>query len=362
VAQHLGPALAPFLVALVAAALTTATAIRLARRAGLVKPPRGRDIHERPTPDVGGFALYVAFAAGTLATAPISGAVLGMLLLGAAAVLVFAFDDRLGIPAGWKLAFQAGLAVAAMAGWPGQFLITYLTVPGLGTVHIGLLALPLTLFWLVGTQNTVNLLDGVDGLATGVVAVVAITLLVAASTRGPLEVVLLAAALAGACAGFLIFNWHPARIFMGDSGSNFLGLMVGLLAVAGVAKVAVAFALVIPVLALAVPIADTAWAVVRRRRSGVSVAHPDTRHIHHQLLDFGLSQRETCVVFYCAAAILGAVGLTVLGHRRVLAIVIVGLLVVLSTVVAEHLERLDWRVPVPGLRGLLPPSRGESET
>jgi UDP-GlcNAc:undecaprenyl-phosphate/decaprenyl-phosphate GlcNAc-1-phosphate transferase len=352
---HLGPALAPFAVALGAAALLTLLAIPIGRRTGWVKKVRDRDIHTRPIPDIGGLALYGAFALAAILFAPSSDYRTGMLVLGLAGVAIMFVDDRVQVHAWIKLGVQAALAlVAAEAFAPNVFQITYLTLPGFDhPVSIGLLALPLTLLWLVGMQNTVNLLDGVDGLAAGVVAIVALTLLVAASTRGPEDPVLLAAALAGACLGFLLFNWHPARIFMGDSGSNFLGLMLGLLSVAGVAKVTAAFALFIPVLALGVPIVDTAWAIVRRRRQRISIAHPDTRHIHHQLLDFGLSQRETCIVFYCATGILGAVGLTLFHHRRILAITIVMLIVVLSTIVAEHLERAEWRIPAPGLRRLL---------
>ncbi|HEX6548308.1 MAG TPA: MraY family glycosyltransferase [Candidatus Dormibacteraeota bacterium] len=354
VGNHIGPAVLPALLALGLAAILSPVAILVARRSGFMKRPRDRDIHVRPTPDVGGLALYAAFAAAALLTVPFSNALAGTLLAGAAAVLLFFVDDRIGMPALVKLALQAAVALAAILAFPHSFQITYLTVPGLQTVQIGLLAVPLTLFWLLGMQNTVNFLDGIDGLAAGVVAIVAAVLLVAASTRGQTEVVLLAACLAGACAGFLVFNWNPARIFMGDSGSNFLGLALGLLAVQGVAKVAVAFSLVIPVLALGIPIADTVWAIVRRRRAGISMAHPDTRHIHHQLLDFGLSQREVCVVVFSATALLGAVGLTLFGHRRVLAIVMVGLVIVLSTAAADHLERSSFRLPVPWLRRLLP--------
>lgn len=354
VLNHIGPAVPPFAVAALVAALLTLAAILIGGRMGWVKKVRERDIHIRPVPDIGGLALYGAFGAAALFFAPSSDYRTGMLLLGLAAVVIMFVDDRIQVHAWIKLGVQVALAVvAAEAFAPDVFQITYLSFPGLGLVHIGLLALPVTVVWLVGMQNTVNLLDGIDGLAAGVAAIVALTLLVAASTRGPDAVVVLSACLAGACAGFLLFNWHPARIFMGDSGSNFLGLALGLLSVAGVAKVTAAFALFIPVLALGIPIADTAWAIIRRRRQGVSIAHPDTKHIHHQLLDFGLSQREACIVFYCATGILGAVGLTLFHHRRVLAITIVMLIVVLSTIVAEHLERVQWRLPVPWLGRLL---------
>jgi UDP-GlcNAc:undecaprenyl-phosphate GlcNAc-1-phosphate transferase len=162
-------------------------------------------------------------------------------------------------------------------------------------------------------------------------------------------VVLLSGALAGGCIGFLFFNFYPARIFMGDSGSHFLGLAVGLLSVMGVAKTAVAFALVVPALALAIPIADTAWAIVRRRRRRVSITHPDTRHLHHQLLDFGLSPLETCLLFYGATGILGTLGLMLFGHRRILLAAVVLLLVGLFTVLGDKLERAGSRLAAPWL-------------
>ncbi len=352
--SHLGPAVLPFATALAAGTLLTLGAIYAGRRMGWVKKVRERDIHTRPVPDIGGLALYLAFAVAALLFAPPSEYRTGMLVLGLAAVVIMFVDDRVQIHAWLKLGVQFALAVvAAEAFAPGTFQITYLSLPGAGLLHVGLFALPLTVIWMVGMQNTVNLLDGIDGLAAGVVGIVALTLLVADSTRGQTDVVLLSACLAGACAGFLLFNWNPARIFMGDSGSNFLGLALALLSVAGVAKVAAAFALFLPVLALGIPILDTGWAIVRRRRRRLSIAHPDTQHIHHQLLDFGLSQREACVVFYCATAILGAVGLTIFGHRRILSIAIVGLIVVLSTIIAEHLERARWRLPAPWLGRLL---------
>jgi UDP-GlcNAc:undecaprenyl-phosphate GlcNAc-1-phosphate transferase len=298
---------------------------------------------------LGGLALFLAFGIGLNWFAP--GRRLPLIAISGAAALIFIADDRWGIHAWVKLGIDALLALTAILFFGYQ--ITFLTLPHFGIVQLGWLAIPLSLAWLLGMVNTVNLLDGIDGLAGGVVAIVALVLLVAAASKGQRDVVMATAALAGACVGFLFFNFHPARIFMGDSGARFLGLALGLLSVAGVAKVVAAFALVVPAVALAVPIADTAWAMLRRRRQGLSIAHADTQHIHHQLLDFGLSQREACIVFYCATGILGAVGLTLFHHRRVLAIAIVLLIVVLSTIVAEHLERAEWRLPVPGLRRLL---------
>jgi UDP-GlcNAc:undecaprenyl-phosphate GlcNAc-1-phosphate transferase len=353
--SSLVPAVGPFLLAAALVIVLTPAAMRLARRTGFVAAPGGRHIHLAPTPMLGGWALYLAFAAAVAWYLGVQDLrIVGLLTLCGFATLIFTYDDRYQMPALVKFVIQLALGLLAIVGF--GFNITFFTLFGNHTIQLGLFSYPLTLLWLIGMQNTINLLDGVDGLAAGVVAVVAGILAAAAISKGTDEtVVILTAALAGACLGFLVFNFHPAKVFMGDSGSHFLGLALGLLSIIGVAKVAVGFALAVPLIALAVPILDTALAIVRRRRAGLSIAHADTRHIHHQLLDFGLSQRETCLVFYGATAVLGAVGLMLLGHQRIWAVVVVGMLIVVSTVAGERLQDLTARIRLPGFRRLLPP-------
>lgn len=339
-------AISPFLISLALSLALAPVAIVAARRLGFVRTPRARDIHERPVPMLGGLALFVAFGAGLDWFQP--GRHWALLALTGAMTLVFLADDRFGLHPWVKLGFDSVLALIAIVGLGYQ--ISFFTIPHFGVVHLHWLAIPVSLLWLLGMINTVNLLDGIDGLAAGVVAIVALVLLVAAASKRQEQVVIGSAALAGACIGFLFFNFHPARIFMGDSGARFLGFALGLLAISGVAKVVAAFALVVPVVALGVPILDTGWAIIRRRRKRLSIAHADTRHIHHQLLDFGLSQPQACLVFYCATGILGALGLMLFGHKRILSVAIVLLVVGLSTVIGESLEETGWRVQLPGLR------------
>jgi UDP-GlcNAc:undecaprenyl-phosphate GlcNAc-1-phosphate transferase len=270
--------------------------------------------------------------------------VLGLLVIAAVTLAVMVVDDFRALRPRHKFMLQLLLALSV----PLLADISIRSI-NLGAGHVlqlGLLALPITVIWLVGMQNTMNLLDGVDGLAGGVAAIVAVALLLAAVNREQQDpsqavVVLLCAALIGACIGFVIFNFHPARVFMGDSGSHFLGITLGVLGIFGIAKGEVVFALVVPLAALAVPIVDTAWAIVRRRRQRISVAHPDTEHIHHQLLDFGLSQREICLFFYFATGITSGVGLMFFGHRKILAVVVVLLVVALSTLLGERLYELE---------------------
>jgi UDP-GlcNAc:undecaprenyl-phosphate GlcNAc-1-phosphate transferase len=347
VASNVAPGLGPGVVALAAAVALTAAAIWVSRRVGFVAHPgRDRDIHTRPIPFGGGLAMFGAFALACLlfhrsdATVNIP----GLLILSGVTAVLFTIDDRWGINPFVKLAIQAAVAVAAVQLF--DFKIQFVFLGFLQIPNLGLLVLPVTVFWILGMQNTVNLLDGVDGLAAGVVAVTAIVLLVASAGRQP-EIVMLAAALAGACVGYLVFNFNPARIFMGDSGAYWLGLALALLSVAGVAKVAIAAAVAVPLLAMAIPIVDTALSILRRRLKGQKAFHADANHIHHLLLQAGLTPRQTCILFYCASGILGAAGLTVFGHRKILVVVIVLMVVVLSTVLGDRLRSARARIPVP---------------
>jgi UDP-GlcNAc:undecaprenyl-phosphate GlcNAc-1-phosphate transferase len=327
---------------LVVAAVVTIATVPLARwasfRLGAVAEPGGRHIHSQPTGRLGGLAIMAGFLVAMLA---FGRGVQDWLQIVVAVVVVtglLAADDILGLRYWTKLVIQAACSLLVAATF--AITINSISLPGLA-IHLAWAAIPITIIWLMGMQNSINLLDGVDGLAAGVVAIVGGVLYLAAVNRLGAEprqggVILLSAALIGCCLGFLIFNFAPARIFMGDSGSHLLGMLVGIITVVGVAKVTVALALFVPVLALALPIGDTAFAIWRRRRQGVGFAHADARHLHHRLLAWGLSQRETAVTFYLVTAILGCLGLALFGHRKILAVAL-GLLVL-------ALGLLLWRV------------------
>jgi UDP-GlcNAc:undecaprenyl-phosphate GlcNAc-1-phosphate transferase len=349
--QHLLPGLWPFIVALAVCAAVVPVAAFLSRRFGWIAEPGGRHAHASPTPNLGGLALYAGFAVSLALFLRDYGATIGVLVVSGLAMALLAVDDRWPMKPLVKLGVQIGLALLAVVVFGVQ--IKFFSLPGAHYVQLGYLMAPVSIFWLVGMQNTVNLLDGADGLAAGVVAIVAVILVLAAGQLGQPEIVRMSAALAGCCAGFLLFNFPPARIFMGDSGAHFLGVALGMISILGVAKVAVAFALAAPVLALALPIADTGWAIVRRRMGGTSVARPDLMHLHHRLQSLGLNPRQTCYVFYAATALLGSLGLTLFGHGRILAVVLVADAVLTSTVVADLLQQSRWRLDAPWLRRVL---------
>lgn len=356
--DHLLPGLLSMVFAFAICAVVVPLMIVLSRRLMVMALPSERHPHSKPMPLLGGLAMFAGFAAAILLFLPQvdsheRAGIIGVLLVSGLAAVLLVADDRWSLPPLIKFGLQLLIALIAVIGLGTEFRITFLSLPGVGIIQLGLLAVPVSLFWILGMQNTVNLLDGVDGLAAGVVMIVAITLMFAGAGTHQPDVVQLAGALAGACGGFLLFNFSPARIFMGDSGAHFLGTALGVISILGVAKVAVAFALAIPILALALPIADTAWAIVRRGRTKASVAQPDLKHIHHRMLDFGLNARQTCFVFYSASGLLGAVGLTIFGHRRIIAVVFVAWLVLLSTIAADRLQNSGWRIDMPYLRRLL---------
>jgi UDP-GlcNAc:undecaprenyl-phosphate GlcNAc-1-phosphate transferase len=333
-----GPAIVPFLAALVCTAIAVLPARWLAFRLGAVAEPGERRIHSQPTARLGGLAMYLGFglSAALFSTNP---ATLGLLLSAAVITTLMVFDDIGGVRPIFKLVFQIAASLLAILAF--GISIKFIGLPGHLVILSVAVSIPLTLLWFVGLQNTVNLIDGVDGLAAGVVAIVAGTLLLAAINRGESDIVILAGALIGACVGFLFFNWHPARVFMGDSGSNFLGFTLAALSVLSVAKGTVVLALVVPVAALAIPIVDTAWAIVRRRLRGRPIATPDTEHLHHRLLDFGLSPQETALVFYFGTAIFAAVGLAIYGHKKVLLGAILLMLLGIAIIVRRRFQRIS---------------------
>jgi UDP-GlcNAc:undecaprenyl-phosphate GlcNAc-1-phosphate transferase len=336
--SRFAPAVLPFLAALVCTAIVVLPVRWLAFRLGAVARPGDRFIHQQPTARLGGLAMYLGFglSAALFSTNP---ATLGLLLSAAVITTLMVFDDLGGVRPLFKLGFQVAASLLAIIGF--GIAIRFIGLPS-GVVTLApIVSLLLTLLWFVSLQNTINLIDGVDGLAAGVVAIVAGTLLLAAINRNETGIVILAGALIGACIGFLLFNWHPARIFMGDSGSNFLGFALAALSVLSVAKGTVVLALVVPVVALAIPIVDTAWAIVRRRRRGKSIATPDTEHLHHRLLDFGLSPRETVLVFYFGTAIFAAVGLAIYGHKKVLLGAILLLALGIVVILVRRFQRIS---------------------
>ncbi|MBE3574432.1 MAG: undecaprenyl/decaprenyl-phosphate alpha-N-acetylglucosaminyl 1-phosphate transferase [Firmicutes bacterium] len=340
-----------FLSAGLLAVLLTPGAARLARHVGAIDQPGGRRINTRPTPRMGGLAMVAATSVLGFLLAPGNPAVRAILLSGGIMALVGMADDIWGLPPRVKLLGQivAGLTLAFLG-----IRIEFVTNPWGGMWYTGLWAVPLTVLWVVALANVINLIDGLDGLAAGVVAIAAAAMFVVAQGRGLHEEALLALLLAGAAGGFLRYNFHPARVFMGDTGSLYLGFMLGAISAAGAVKGATAVALTIPTLALGVPVLDTAMAIVRRTMHGQSFFQADRGHLHHRLLALGLSQVQAVIVVYGLTAILSLLAIVLAGMSSIYSFLALGLLLVVGTVAAVRVGILN--VPsVPG-RAPAPPA------
>ena len=347
--------LIPILCALAAAGVvlaTTPAAARLARRIGAVDQPSGRRIHLEPTPRLGGLALLAGFLAPVLLFLPVStgsrAIVLGALLI----ALLGAVDDVWGLSPMVKLAGQLACAALPVA---AGLTIDHVTLPFLGVGDLGPAQYPITLLWFVALVNMINFTDGMDGLAAGVSGLGATTFAIIAASLGRADPAIMAAALAGACAAFLVFNFHPAKVFMGDSGSMLLGFVIAGVAVDGVMKSAAAVAVVVPLIVLAIPILDTSFVVMKRLKYRLPVYGADRSHFHHRFFTIGWSQRKTVLALYGWCALMGSVAVAMrfvpysdgrghLAFGGTMALLGLGLVALAASVYLIYvLEILKWR-------------------
>lgn len=295
-------------IALVTAALLTPLARRFALAIGAVDDPRSdRRVHAVRIPRLGGLAIVAAFFAPFMVLFGMHTEVAARFfehpwrtvgLVGGSVVLMAlgAWDDVRGVRAVHKLLVQVAVAAGAYA---CGFRIEQLDLPLLRGVPLGAVSLPFTILWIVGIVNAINLIDGLDGLAAGVAFFACLTNFIVAYIADSPGAMLLSAALGGAILGFLLYNFNPATIFMGDSGSLFLGYVLALISLIGAAsRASTTIAIVVPVLALGVPIMDTLLAMVRRFLERRSIFSADRGHIHHRLLDLGLTQRRAVLILY----------------------------------------------------------------
>jgi UDP-GlcNAc:undecaprenyl-phosphate GlcNAc-1-phosphate transferase len=292
------------LVAFVVATLLTPVAATIARRVGAVDTPRARGLAEHVTPLLGGLAIFAGAIVAGLVYLPGSGRYHAILAGAALIALVGAVDDAREIPPVVKLAGQIGAAAILVA---GGVEVSNFTLPFIGAVNLGDAAAPLTVLGLVAIMNAVNFTDGVDGLAAGVCSISAAAFGVIAFhlQRDPAGV--LALITCGAALGFLVHNFHPAAVFMGDCGSNQLGLLLGVVIVEGSLKTNALIALFVPLVVLAVPFLDTTFVVLKRMKYKRKIYSPDTNHFHHRFARIGFSQRRTVGYLYAWTATMAGV-------------------------------------------------------
>ncbi len=288
-------------------------------------PKDGRRMHKKPVPRLGGLAIFLGFMVSILIFVHIDHSMQGILLGAVIIVVLGVVDDMTPLRAKFKFLVQ--ILAALVAVYHGV-VIEILTNPNLfsGAPYwsLGWLKYPVTVLWIVGVTNAVNLIDGLDGLASGVSTISAITMLVIAILVSEQQVAIVMAALAGACLGFMPYNRNPAKMFMGDTGSTFLGYILATYSIQGLFKYYAIVSFAVPFLILGLPIFDTAFAIVRRLAHGQSPMTPDRGHIHHRMMDMGLNQKQTVAALYVVSSLLGlsAVVLTTSGELKAMLLLI----------------------------------------
>jgi UDP-GlcNAc:undecaprenyl-phosphate GlcNAc-1-phosphate transferase len=318
--------------------LLTPLIMRLATRLGAMDHPGARKVHRQPIPLLGGLAVALGVWLPILALFwydnRVSAAlrergdmVLLIFLSGLAMLFVGVIDDLRGLNARKKFLVQLPVAIVLVV---SGIQFKNLTIPGLGSVDLGFWGPILTVMWLVGITNAINLVDGIDGLAAGVAMFAGAASAMIALHNNNVVAAVLMTALVGACFGFLPFNFNPARIFLGDTGSLFLGMTLAVCSMTTSQKGVLATSLLIPILVLGFPIVDTLLAMTRRVVQGKSMFSSDAGHIHHRMLAYGLSHRQAALAIYAVCILCGLVGLvTVLENNLGIAIGFAGLFFVL---------------------------------
>jgi UDP-GlcNAc:undecaprenyl-phosphate GlcNAc-1-phosphate transferase len=345
------PTLCAIVAALIVLATTPLTA-RLAHLVGAVDQPSDRRIHSTPTPRLGGLAILLGFLVPVLFYLPDDAATRAVVTGAILICFLGMVDDIWGLSPAVKLVGQVACAAVPVS---AGLTIDHITLPFVGVADLGPAQYPLTVLWFVAIVNMINFSDGMDGLAAGITGIGATTFAVLAASLGRADPAIMAAALAGACAAFLVFNFHPAKVFMGDGGSMLLGFVIAGVAINGVMKTTAAIAVVAPLFVLAIPILDTSFVIMKRIKHGLPVYSADRSHFHHRFFTIGWGQRKTVLALYVWCALMGLVAIALRfvpyrdpdGGVRLLGTLTLagaGLVAVLASVYMVYvLEILKWR-------------------
>ncbi|MCI9038154.1 MAG: undecaprenyl/decaprenyl-phosphate alpha-N-acetylglucosaminyl 1-phosphate transferase [Oscillospiraceae bacterium] len=294
---------------------------RLAYKIGAVDIPKDkRRMHDHPIPRLGGLAIFIGFVITVLIFSQADRQLRGILLGACLIVAVGVVDDSHPLGAGIKFILQ--IVAALIAVWHGVVIQAIASPFPFGEPYwdFGIMAVPITVIWIVAVTNSVNLIDGLDGLADGVSTIAALTMLIIALLLRDLKMAVICAALVGACVGFIPYNRNPAKIFMGDTGATFLGYMLATVSVTGLFKLYAVISFIVPFIILGFPIFDTASAFTRRILKGQNPMKADRSHTHHKLIDMGMNQKQAVATLYLIATVLGlcAVMIVTRGYIKVI--------------------------------------------
>lgn len=331
----IGTIIAAFAVAAVLSYFFTPPVKNFAHKVGAIDVPKdARRMHKKPIPRLGGLAIYGGFLCSILIFGQLDETMLCVLLGAAIIVALGIFDDVLAL--GAKLKFVVQIVAAAIPVCIGDLQIGLFTnlnpLSDTPFVHLGILAVPVTIIWIVGITNAVNLIDGLDGLAVGVSSIAAITMLAVALLTGNMPIAITMAALAGACIGFMPYNLNPAKIFMGDTGSTFLGYILATLSITGLFKMYAIISFAVPFLILGIPIFDISFAFLRRIAHGQNPMKADRGHFHHRLIDMGFSQKQAVAIAYMLTGILGLAAVLLTSSGELKALILIAAIFIVSAI------------------------------
>lgn len=322
--------------------LLTPLVKKLAFLIGATDKPNYRKVHQKIMPRLGGLAIFLSFIIGILIYKPISATYLPIIIGSIIIILTGMLDDVKEISPKLKLLGQ--IAAAAVVVIMGNIQVEFINLPFGGKIEFGILSIPMTMLWIIGITNAINLIDGLDGLAAGVSTIALFSIAGMSYITGQIIVSIIALIVAVSTTGFLFYNFHPAKIFMGDTGALFLGYIISVLSLLGYKNVTF-ISLIIPVIILGVPISDTFFAIIRRLANRQPLSAPDKSHLHHCLLRSGFTHKQTVLLIYAMSIILGLAAFifylaTVWGAM----LIIVALLITIEVIVEKiGLVREDYK-------------------
>ncbi|UCZ52711.1 undecaprenyl/decaprenyl-phosphate alpha-N-acetylglucosaminyl 1-phosphate transferase [Bacillus shivajii] len=308
--------------------------IKVALKLGAVDQPSSRKVHQKAMPRLGGLAIFLSFVAGISFIHPYDPFHYSIIVGATIIIAIGILDDFIELSAKMKVVGQLVAALTVVA--YGGLKIEFVNLPFGGVWEFGIFSIPITIFWILTLTNAINLIDGLDGLAGGVSAIGLVSLSVMAFMMGNEYVMIVSLILLFSVLGFLVFNFYPAKIFMGDTGALFLGYMFAVLSILGFKNVTV-ISFIIPILILGLPLSDTIFAIIRRVKNKTPFYVPDRSHIHHCFLDLGFSHRQTVLIIYGVSAFFGSIAILFSMATITGAIIIALLVILMIEVFAEAL-------------------------
>jgi len=322
-------------VALILSLAVTPAVKLFAHRIGAIDVPNdARRVHKSPIPRLGGLAIFIGFLLSVILFVDITEQIRGILVGSVVIMSVGVLDDVMPLPAIFKLIMQI---IAALIAVYSGIVIEAFSNPFVwgtsGYIFLNALSIPISVIWIVAITNSVNLIDGLDGLAVGVSTISSVVMLVIALMVSEPNVAVILAALAGACLGFLPYNFNPAKIFMGDTGALLLGYILATVSIVGLFKLYAVVSFAAPFLVLALPLLDTSFAFLRRLLKGQNPMSPDRGHFHHRLLDMGLNQKQAVTVLYTISGLLGLAAVVITTRNEIRAVIFIVAVLVAAAIV-----------------------------